>query len=276
MQARSFLVFVLLAVLALVLPARAAFEENQSGPRADAMGGAFTAVADDVAAIDFNPAGLFQVERAQFAGFGRLLYGGVGVGLHTAQAAACLSVRRVGTFGLRFQETGFELESQRSLKLAHGIRLADGLAVGYALNGYNLSQGGGYGSGFAVGVDVAVLGQIYKMWSVGFQAHNINGPRIGSSDLPQVLTFGLAFTPAPGISSAIDISKEPGLPTRLSVGQEFRIIQNYLTLRAGVQTEPVRFAAGFRTGLEHVHLDYVMQTHPVLPLTHTLGLAVEF
>jgi hypothetical protein len=276
LRARRHPLFVLIALLAFALPARAAFEENQSGPRADAMGGAFTAVADDVAAVDFNPAGLFQVAGVQFSGFGRLLYGGVGVGLHTAQASACLGIGRAGTIGLRFQETGYELESQRSLKLAHGIRLADGLAVGYALNGYNLSQGGGYGSGYAVGVDLAVLGQIYKIWSIGFQAHNINGPKIGSSDLPQVLTLGLAFAPAPGINSAVDISKEPGQPTRLSVGQEFRIIQNYLTLRAGVQTEPVRFAAGFRTGLEHVHLDYVMQTHPVLPLTHTLGLAVEF
>lgn len=276
MQSRSYRLYALVFALLAALPAQAAFEENLSGVRADGLAGAFTAVADDVSAVDFNPAGLFQVEGAQFAGFGRLLYGGVGVGLHTAQAAVCLPVRKAGTFGLRFQETGFELTSQRSLKLAHGIRLADGLAVGYGLNGYNLSQGGGYGGGFAVGVDVGFFGRIYKMWTVGFQAHNLNGPKIGVSKLPQVLTFGLGFTPSPGINSAVDISKEPGQPTRLSVGQEFRIVQDYLTLRAGVQTEPVRFAAGFRTGLENVHLDYALKTHPALPLTHTLGLAVEF
>ncbi len=276
MQARSFRLLVLASVLLAVSTARAAFEERRSGVRADGMGGAFTAIADDVSAIDYNPAGLAAVGRAGAAAFGRLLYGGVGVGLHTANAAFCLPVGRAGTVAVGLQETGFELLSERSLRLAHGIKLADGLFFGYALNGYNLYQAGDYGSGFAAGADLALLGVVYETWRVGFLAHNINRPKLGSSALPQALVFGLGYSPAPGINSALDVSKEPGQPTQLCVGQEFRIIQDYLTLRAGVRTEPVRFAAGFRTGLERVHIDYALQTHPVLPMTHTLGLAAEF
>jgi len=254
------------------------FEENESGVRAEGMAGAFTAIADDAGAVDFNPAGLFQVDAVQAQAFGKLLYGGAGVGLHTAHGVVAMPVAKLGTMGLRLQETGFGLESQRSLKLAHGFRLAEGLACGYGLNGYNLSQAN-YGQGFAFGLDLGLFARIYKMWTVGFYAHNLNMPRIGTGawngDLPRLLVLGLGFSPAAGINSAVDISKEPGQPTRVSVGQEFTIVEHYLTLRAGVQTEPVRLSFGLRTGLQRIHLDYAFRTHPTLPVTHNLGLAID-
>ena len=266
---------VVFAVLVLVPPARAMFEENESGIRAEGMGGAFTAVADDATALDFNPAGLFQVERAQGVAFGKLLYGGVDVGLHTAHVGGCVPVSGAGTVGLRLQETGYSLSSERSLKVGHGVRLGDGLAFGYGLNGYNLSQKD-FGQGYAFGLDLAMFARLYRIWTLGFYAHNINMPRMADSDLPRLLVFGLGFSPAPGVNSALDISKEPGQPTRVAVGQEFRIVEDYLALRAGVQTEPIRLAFGLRTGLTHLHLDYALRTHPELPLTHDVGLTVEF
>jgi hypothetical protein len=257
------------------MPVQAMFEDNESGVRPEGMAGAFTAVADDVCAVDYNPAGLFQVVQVQIAGLGKLLYGGVGAGLHTAHLSAAVPVRSAGTLALRLQETGLSLASQRSVKLAHGFGLAEGLAFGYGLNGYNLAQQD-FGQGFALGVDAGLFARIYRVWTAGFYVHNLNMPRIGSSDLPRLLVVGLGFSPQPGVQSAVDIAKEPGKPTRVSVGQELRIVQDYLTLRAGVQTEPVRLSFGLRTGLEHLHVDYAMQTHSVLPLTHNLGLTVEF
>ena len=66
------------------------------------------------------------------------------------------------------------------------------------------------------------------------------------------------------------------MPTRVSVGQEFRIIDDYLTLRAGVQTEPVRLAFGLATGHGPLQFDYALKTHPSLPLSHDIGLRVTF
>ncbi len=250
------------------------FEDNESGVRPEGMAGAFTAVADDVSAADYNPSGLFQLNRVQFAGFGKLLYGGAEAGLHTAYLGCGVPAGPVGTFAVRLQETGLSLMSQRSAKLAHGFRLGEGLAFGYGLNGYNLVQKE-HGQGFAFGVDVGLFARIYRVWTAGFYAHNLNMPRIGSSDLPRLVVVGLGFSPEPGIQSAVDVSKEPGKPTRVSVGQELRIVQDHLTLRAGVQTEPVRICFGLRAGLPNLHLDYAVQTHPVLPVTHNVGLSVE-
>ncbi|MEO0079841.1 MAG: hypothetical protein ABIK44_04095 [candidate division WOR-3 bacterium] len=264
-----------LAVLFAFHPALAGFEENESSVRAEGMAGAFTAVADDIGAMNFNPAGLFQVEVRQFQGFYKLLYGGAGVGLHTMEFGVCLPLPKLGTVGLRAQETGFELEAQRSLKLCHGFQLAEGLGFGYGLNGYNLSQKG-LGQGFGFGLDLGLFCRVYRFWTAGFYVHNLNTPRLAGEELPRLLTFGLGFSPGPEIHSALDISKEPGQPTRIAVGQEFRIIQDHLTVRAGVQTEPVRLAFGLRLGVRQIFLDYAVLTHPVMPLTHDLGLLLQF
>ncbi|OGR75094.1 MAG: hypothetical protein A2X32_10380 [Elusimicrobia bacterium GWC2_64_44] len=57
----------ILAVTLLAAPARAAFDDLGAGARAPGMGNAFTAIADDVYAIYYNPAGLALLDRPTFA-----------------------------------------------------------------------------------------------------------------------------------------------------------------------------------------------------------------
>jgi hypothetical protein len=265
----------LLLLVILFLPGYAIFEDNESGVRAEGMGGSFTALADDISAVDFNPAGLAQVRERELQVFYKLLYGGVGVNLHTIQAGAGVPAGRFGTVAFRLQETGFEFQSQRSLKLAHGFQLAEGLMFGYGINGYNLYQQD-FGSGFALGLDLSLLARFARFWSAGFYAHNLNMSKIGNSELPRLLVLGLGFSPRPGIQSALQVVKEPGMRTRFCFGQEFEVVPEYLILRAGVQTEPVRFSFGLGTGFRKIGIDYALITHPVLPFSHNFGVRVKF
>lgn len=260
-------------IVLLAAPVYGLFEDEEFGPRPEAMAGAFTAIADDVSAIGVNPAGLCQVNKSAGAFGGRSAYGGAG-GLHAVQAAFLLPVAKLGTFGVRLQESGLDLLSERSLRFVHGFSLARDLAFGYGLNAYNFVQKD-LGQGFAFGVDIGMFARIYRVWTVGFYAHNLNMPKVGGTDLPRLLSFGLGFSPSSNIRSALDIVKEPGQPTRLAIGQEFRIVEDYLTLRAGVQTEPVSLAFGLRTGYRLAHVDYAVRTHPRLPLSHSIGLLIE-
>jgi len=57
----------LLAAALLCAPAHAAFDDLGAGARAPGMGGAFTAIADDVYAIYYNPAGLALLDRPTMA-----------------------------------------------------------------------------------------------------------------------------------------------------------------------------------------------------------------
>jgi hypothetical protein len=272
------LVLSLVVGLLLAGPAGAMFENQGLSVRAEGMGGAFTAFSDDVWAANSNPAGLAQVHGMTFSGAYKLLFGGVGVNLHAANAGFGMPVGRYGTAVISGQETGIALHSERTVRLSHGFRLARDLAFGYGLSGYNLYQQD-VGSAYSFGLDLGMLARVYRVWSVGFFAHNINMPKMGTGDqgvMPWMLAFGLGFEPAPGIRSAVDVKKEPGQATRVCFGQELRIVRDFLTLRAGLQTEPIRFAAGFRTGYKNVQVDYSLRTHAELPLEHGLGVTVEF
>lgn len=270
-----------MAVAALVLLAGAAFgmfEKPGASARAEGMAGAFTAVSDDPGAHAMNPAGLVLVHGTQFAGGYGLLFGGLGTNLHNGSFAMSHAAGRFGTAALAAVKTGFELHSEQTVRVAHGLLLGRDLAFGYGVSGYHLYQRD-IGNGYTWGLDLGMLARLYRVWSVGFSARNLNMPRLGTgpeADLPVRLAFGVAYRPQAGIVSAFDVSKEPGQPTRVSIGQEFRVVRDYLTLRGGVQTSPVRMAAGLRTGVGNVSVDYALKTHPTLPLEHVFGLAVGF
>ena len=269
----------LLGILLAYSFSHAIFEDMESGARAEGFAGAFTAVADDPCAVHFNPAGLQQVDRIGLYTFYQLLYGGVGDNLHNATLNAAIPLNsRIGTLGVSFQEMGSSLSSERALTVAHGFALLKDLHFGYGLTAYNVAMKT-LGQAFAFGVDVGLHARLYRRWNIGFFAHNLNMPQVGIDQrtyLPRLLNLGLAYIPTPGIISTLDVSQEVGQQMRVAVGQEFQIIENLLTLRAGVQTAPVRMSFGLGTGTRNIHVDYALVTHPDLPLTHNLGLNIRF
>lgn len=122
------------AALLLVLsaaPARAVFDENGAGARAPGLGDAFTALADDAYAIHYNPAGLAQLERPQFAAAYSKLYAGLSdgseIGASQLAYAHPLSRGRNGALGVsweRFSLSG--LYSEQSLSAAYARQALDG------------------------------------------------------------------------------------------------------------------------------------------------------
>lgn len=120
----------LLAALlaALAAPARAAFTDLGAGARAPGMGNAFTAVADDLYAIYYNPAGLAQLDRPQFsAAYARLYMGlsdGSDLGLSHVTYASPLRSGRWGVLGGGFQRFALDsIYSEQSLYLSWGRRV---------------------------------------------------------------------------------------------------------------------------------------------------------
>lgn len=66
-RANALAAAILAALLLSASPAQAAFEDLGAGARAPGMGNAFTAIADDVYAIYYNPAGLALLDRPTLA-----------------------------------------------------------------------------------------------------------------------------------------------------------------------------------------------------------------
>ncbi|MEA4883950.1 MAG: PorV/PorQ family protein [Clostridia bacterium] len=260
----------------------AAMMDIGMGARALGMGGANIAVADDGAAIYYNPAGLGLMQR-------RCL-----TSLYTSQFRAAnymavgYSQRNIGVGLLRLDASGIE-ETDEFANVTGVFGVADLTAV--AGGGFevipNLSLGGALkyyyqslpaSSGWGITGDVGALWTPMPWMSVGVVGRNLLGSvkyKDGESD-PFERSFGLgvAFRPMKGLLLAADA-----------------VYQNQATLKAGAEYQfgPVALRAGGSWGagqtsltagagfsVQVLSIDYSYQTHSILPDSHRISISARF
>ena len=268
-----------LAALAITANAWAAFEDWQVGIRGNALAGAYTAVADDIEAIQWNPAGLSDINGWQASVYGKRLWGIRGLVNGTASIAR--SWGRWGSAGLSLQQVGSDWEKDQALSLAHGLALQKQLSFGYGINLYRLWQDR-FGSAVTAGIDIGLLAKIYRKWRIGCFGHNLNHPSLGTLsqyDLPSWMEVGVAYEPYSGVLGAAGATKEVGRITRYKFGSEFAIVQERLKLRAGVLNEGnlTLYTLGFGVQALGVSVNYAFEGgHEALSGTHQFGLGYRW
>jgi hypothetical protein len=253
----------------------AMFEDWQVGIRPNAMAGCYTAVANDIEGVRWNPSGLAEIKGWQAAGYGKRLWGIRGLINSTMTVG-----RELGKWGgaaVSLQQVGSDLESDQNLMLSHGFTLTDQLAFGYNLNLYRLWQER-FGSAMTAGVDIGLMARIYRKWRVGAFGHNLNHPSLGKLreyDLPSGVAVGMAYEPFPGILGGLELSRDAGYVTRYKFGSEFALVPDRLKLRAGLSNEGqlTLYAIGFGVQLKGATVGYAFEGgHTALSGTHQLGL----
>ncbi len=175
-----------------------------AGSRPDGMAGAFTAVADDLSAIHFNPAGMVNIKKQEVSLLYYPLYEGASIG----SAAYGQSILNFGTIGAAFSvfssgnmegydEAG-ELTSvfssqQYKLTASYGRYLAEGLSAGANINIYYSNMSRFNYAGF--GADLGVLYKPFSFFSAGLMAGNIITPAFSMQSVTEALgrkyTLGL-------------------------------------------------------------------------------------
>jgi len=230
MKTRGRLIPLALVLLLGALPAavQAAFQDLGTGARAPGMGNAFTALADDVYAIFYNPAGLGQLERPQASSsYSRLHMGltdGSELGLASLAYAHPLRSGRWGALGgawNRFSLSGVYTEQslyaswgRRLLGDNSGRRLLAGISLKYlsrsfvplpeAYNAKNelVSTGQadpvltGNNSVSALDADVGLIYRMRRRFQLGLMVQHVNQPDVGfaSADkLPMNIRFGAGY-----------------------------------------------------------------------------------
>ncbi len=121
-----------------------------------------------------------------------------------------------------------------------------GFHYGGILNYSHVSQGGGYGSAGALGVDIGVAAPIISNLWIGAKATNINRPKYGSRNnekLPSSLSVGLSYQLSELVLFATEIYKDVQFPISYRGGIEIQIVEQ-LVGRAGITTKPQTFSAG--------------------------------
>jgi tetratricopeptide (TPR) repeat protein len=169
------------------------------GTRAEAMAGAFTAIADDVSAVYWNPAGLAlmennEIDMAYDKWFMDTYYSHLmaAIGLPTGNLGVDIFYMNFGTFN-RVSDSDVvtgTLASPYSMEgsLAYGISLAPGFSAG--ITAKFMQQSMDVSSNIGVAADI---GAIYKtgIISMGISAQNI-GTSGGPYSLPMSAMLGFA------------------------------------------------------------------------------------
>lgn len=214
--------------LILFFPPLFAFDEFPVGARPSAMGEAFTAVADDVHSLYYNPAGLASLYRPETSVYYARPFPSLSDQTKTAFTfiGGALPIPKDGHWGglgLGYQEFRVDsLFNERTVTLAYGRPFfSDRLALGVGLKGLERTFGDTadtanafsgmnpgdrtnledpvFQSGHskkAVGVDIGALYAAFPRVRVGLALANVNQPDLGlvqKDRLPLVTRLGVVY-----------------------------------------------------------------------------------
>jgi hypothetical protein len=269
-------------------------------PRTLGMGKAFTALANDVEAGYFNPAGLVQMDAQDVKLAHSMLYGDVKM----EYIAYGLPTRQYGNFGLTLLSlwtTGVESRDpenlvwpstygyiENALLFSYGFSPVPGLAVGANLK--FASKDINYRVGVGAGADLGVLIMAPRPLQFGIFLQNLVPPQMTlatrTEQFPTTIRLGAAARfYKDRVAVAFDLVKA-GLDTVTILqphgGFEFEIIPSILTARAGIDRNEISVGGGLKQlwGNFGLGVDYAFLMHHqssfMLEPTHKLGLNLEF
>ncbi len=265
------------------------FDWREPSARAAAMGGAFTAVSNDMWAGYYNPAGLSRVENYGAAAAYNNLYS-ISF-LKTTFGVAALPINgkwgtiaiSVDNFGVNYKDT--DLSSETVLTFSHGLYIFkdfnSSLSVGYNVKILHWSLGesqlaGDLGSDTQLGFDIGFQASLYDRTWIGLYVTNINRPEFGENyghELQQKVVAGIAYMPYSGVTTTFDIKKDIGRDeTQYWGGVEFELNKMFY-LRSGAMVNPNRFSFGGGMNFHNLMFDYAILTHPNLSETHQFGIS---
>ena len=295
--------FIPAAKISQALESGAEFLKIDTDARAVSMGSAYTAAADGVNAIAYNPAGLASLKGVEFGfshtnwlldskhdflGLGMPLKNGGGL-LPSGNWVMGLGVTRLTSGSLESRgadrsASGSFSAYDQSISLAMA-GVMGGTRVGLAAKYIEGSIAGEKARAAAVDVGAARgLGNLPV--SLGLSVQNLGTPMqyISQKDpLPLTFATGLLFSVAPGFSMALDVKRLVyDKQTGVSIGTEYSFIPGfalrtgYMMNNAALDTKNKGFSVGAGVNLLNTQLDYSVTPFGILGDAQRISLKKKF
>jgi len=291
--------------ISIAAPLYASFEELPTGARAAGLGNAFTAIADDVYSTYYNPAGLAQLQRSEFAAVYAKLYAGLSDGSNIARSYVAYGhpTEKRGTFGFSYLSlslAGLYSESAFGLHYATAVKEKWNLGGSvkflrksfgsdtYTENAVNDSGStlGGADPLFAANgnsktgasFDVGAQYRLSKIYGLGFAILNANAPNMalssGDTDkVSAVYKAGLARrTKTSSVSAEVSMRTFTQNEIRFNMGAE-RWLGAGFGVRGGLgfgQREYQLTSLGFSYRWDVMEVDYAL-IYPLSGIKGTFG-----
>ena len=280
------------------------------GARALGMGGAYVAIANDGAAVYYNPAGLTQLENkeisfmhaSRFSGLVQVNFIGFALPDKNGNAFG-ISYFRMGIDDIprstkldQFNRPiieGYMQDTEHALFLSFGHRLTNKFFIGGNLKTIRQTIGSNSSMGF--GFDLGTLYRFSNSFSVGMNLQDIAGTYIywdtGQKDVRRpTLKWGFALSnPIPFFSGKATLAVSQNIrfegensENNFSIGEiagsDFQyggeiMLLNLLALRAGMERDNFTAGTGFK--LKFLQIDYAFVSYD-LGNTHRISGRILF
>ncbi|MFH1380457.1 MAG: PorV/PorQ family protein [bacterium] len=266
------------------------------GGRATGMGEAFTAVADDVETISYNPAGLGSITDTQVT----LMYNKWMYDISYQHVGCAHHIKSVGTFGTEIRYMSTELigrESQISdtftfkaynsaATIAYGININSRLSLGMGIKSIreviHTKKSNGFAGDIGALYDFPLDGRELVL---GAAVQNI-GPHMeafnqDTEPLPRIIKLGSSYRFFNDqLLAAIDLNLLKDSDPTVNVGGEY-VYRDLVAARLGYKSDKdlvaqARFNFGLGLILKQYHFDYTFVPFDELGKTHRFSLLLKF
>jgi hypothetical protein len=247
-------------------------ENNGKGVKAVGMANAFVALADNVWAIEYNPAGLTRVKRIDAALF--IIPEQFGLPELRTRAIGIAVPCSFATIGSTIEQFGFDLFKETIWRTGIGISIDQYVSIGMSLNLHHLNVSH-YGASRYVTFNGGILTRVFEYMSIGFRVQNVTRTTHGAfaEGLLHVGAFGICWCPRNDLTLSIELEKDIRYPASVKAGVE-QIILGILKLRAGLANNPTKFSAGVAVQYSSLEFGYAGYSHADLGWTHQIELGI--
>ena len=258
----------------------ASFLKLGSGARAAGLGGAFTAVSDDINALSYNPAGLANLKRSEL-GFTRaelvegVSYNFLGYSRPAAKGTIGLGVNYLSQSSIEGRGANREAAekfkaSDTAITLAYGRLLTARSGLGVNFKFITSAIADETGNSWAVDAGWQYKAPV-KGLGLGFAVQNL-GPKIKFIDegsaLPLTARAGMGYAVLDNVLLSFDVNRQINeKKTIFSFGSEYAVFNSF-SMRAGYLKNAVSggnsladaggLKAGFGFKLRGFNLDYAV------------------
>ena len=253
------------------------------GARAAAMGGAFTATADDATALYWNPAGLSQIEKTEILAMYNMHFQGIKQGylslaFPSLKGVVGLAASYVDMGGIEGRDkygnpTGEFNASDIKLSFGYSRRLSSRLMFGLTFG--SIQETIANDKKVSYSANIGFMLKPVKLISVGFTCQNI-GSKLGKDSLPLTYRGGIALK-LRSFSIETDVVKEIDNDVYYCAGLEWDIAN--ISLRCGYRMgQDVGSGISYGIGLKvsKVNLDYAFIPYGDLGDTQRISLGIKF
>lgn len=261
-------------LLILTLEAHPAGEYSSIGGRSAGMGFCSVALSDPWSVFN-NQAGMTWVNKitAEIYFENRFLLKELGL-----KAIGIELPVKSGTFGLSFQEFGFNLYNEMKTGLAFSKKFGKVFSAGVQLDYIRIHLGEDLGTKHLFTFEIGLEYHINHNLSFGVHFYNPISVKLVSYQnerIPSVINVGFSWKFSEGFITTVEAEKDIQLKPVFKAGLEYHFVKP-VYVRIGLVTNPTMFTFGFGVEYGQVRFDFSSSYHLVLGYSPQVSLIYAF